>query len=75
MMKKEQAINFEYPQTTVSTLSEEQQINVLLAEANKVGKIWDVINVAKAISDKTKCTDLSAFQWAFSLYVLPNVKS
>jgi len=75
MMKKEQAINFEYPQTKFSTLSEEEQINNMLAEANSVGKIWHVINLAKAISDKTKCTDLSAFSWAFSLCVICNDKS
>jgi len=73
MMKKEQAINFEYPQTKVSDLSEEQQINEMLTQANSVGKIWDVINLAKVISDKTKCSDLSAFQWAYKLCVLDDV--
>ena len=72
MMKKEQAINFEYPQTKVSTLSEEEQINELLAEANAHGVQMDVVHLAKAISDKTQCTDLSAFQWAYKLCVLDN---
>lgn len=74
-MKKEQAINFEYPRAEFSLLTEEQQINEILSLSNDLGKIWDVVNVAKAISIKTKCTDLSAFQWAFELYVTTNDKN
>jgi len=54
-------------------MTEAEQINELLAEANAHGVQMDVVNLAKAISDITQCTDLSAFQWAYKLCVLDNV--
>ena len=74
-MKTQEKTNFEYPRAEFSILSEEQQINEILSLSKDLGKIWHVVNVAKAISDKTKCTDLSAFQWAFELCVTTNDKN
>ena len=53
-------------------MTEAEQINELLAEANAHGVQLEVIDLAKAISDKTQCTALSAFQWAYKLCVLDN---